>query len=111
MYSSTKIYTREPIKGGHDTNDSTGKYRVDDYIRCLGLPAVFLHTGTFYENMVLRGHVRYDRDQDTIEFRQPIIKADTQCKCWSDPLISLDGNANKTYSGHGIRRPGHPPCR
>lgn len=55
-----------------------GKHRVDDYIREKGVPACFLYTGNFYENMVLRSHVRYDEGTDTVEFRQPIVNADTR---------------------------------
>lgn len=55
-----------------------GKYHVDDYIREKNYPACFLYTGNFYENMILRSHMRYDAGADTIEFRQPIVAADTK---------------------------------
>jgi len=55
-----------------------GKYKVDAYIKEVRLPAVFLYTGNFYENMVLRGHMRYQKQSDSLEFCQPIIKADTK---------------------------------
>ncbi|KAI0922876.1 hypothetical protein AcV5_009745 [Taiwanofungus camphoratus] len=55
-----------------------GKYQVDDYIREKGLPASFLYTGNFYENMVFRSHMRYDAEKDVVEFRQPIIKETTK---------------------------------
>ncbi|KAI0672631.1 NAD-P-binding protein [Trametes maxima] len=55
-----------------------GKYHVDDYIREKGFPAVFLYTGNFYENMVFRSHMRYNRELDRVEFRQPVIKETTQ---------------------------------
>ncbi|KAH9829567.1 NAD(P)-binding protein [Rhodofomes roseus] len=55
-----------------------GKYQVDDYIRETGLPAVFLYTGNFYENMVYRSHMVYHPDKDLVEFRQPIVKETTQ---------------------------------
>ena len=55
-----------------------GKYQVDDYIRETGLPAVFLYTGNFYENMVYRSHMVYHADKDQVEFRQPIVKETTQ---------------------------------
>lgn len=58
-----------------------GKYQVDDYIRETGLPAVFLYTGNFYENMVYRSHMVYHADRDQVEFRQPIVKETTQCEC------------------------------
>ena len=51
---------------------------MDDYIRERGLPATFLYTGNFYENMVFRGHMKYDRELDRVEFQQPIIKETTQ---------------------------------
>lgn len=56
-----------------------GKYHVDAYIKEVGLPACFLYTGNFYENMVLRQHVHFNRDTDVIEFQQPVIKKDTKC--------------------------------
>lgn len=54
-----------------------GKYQVDDYIREKGLPASFLYTGNFFENMVYRSHMQYDREKDAVEFRQPVIKETT----------------------------------
>jgi hypothetical protein len=56
----------------------TGKHQVDAYIRELGLKGVFLYTGNFYENMILRGHMSYNKETDTITFKQPIIKPDAQ---------------------------------
>ncbi|KAI0658732.1 NAD-P-binding protein [Cubamyces menziesii] len=55
-----------------------GKYHVDDYIREKNVPAVFLYTGNFYENMVLRSHMKYNHVLDRVEFHQPIIKEDTK---------------------------------
>jgi len=55
-----------------------GKYQVDDYIREKGLPASFLYTGNFFENMVYRSHMQYNREKDTVEFRQPIVKETTK---------------------------------
>lgn len=55
-----------------------GKCHVDDYIRDKNYPAVFLYTGNFYENMVLRSHMKFNSTTDTIEFHQPIINADTK---------------------------------
>jgi len=55
-----------------------GKYHVDAYIKEVGMPACFLYTGNFYENMVLRQHVTYDKEADKLEFHQPIIKEDTK---------------------------------
>ncbi|KAI8982946.1 NAD-P-binding protein [Trametes punicea] len=55
-----------------------GKYHVDDYIREKGYHAVFLYTGNFYENMVFRSHMRYNRELDRVEFHQPIIKPETK---------------------------------
>ena len=51
---------------------------MDDYIRERGLPATVLYTGNFYENMVFRAHMKYDRELDRVEFQQPIIKETTQ---------------------------------
>jgi len=55
-----------------------GKYHVDAYIKELGLPASILYTGNFYENMVLRNHVTYNKAIDVIEFRHTVIKKDTK---------------------------------
>ncbi|EXJ60370.1 hypothetical protein A1O7_04522 [Cladophialophora yegresii CBS 114405] len=57
-----------------------GKYRVDAFIRDeLQLEsAVFVYTGNFYENMVLRGHVVRTEDGKGIEFRQPVIQETTK---------------------------------
>lgn len=57
-----------------------GKYHVDDYMREKNLPGTFLYTGNFYENMVLRSHMKYDRELDRVEFHQPVIKETTQRK-------------------------------
>ncbi|EMD37098.1 hypothetical protein CERSUDRAFT_115004 [Gelatoporia subvermispora B] len=55
-----------------------GKYQVDDYIRSKGLAASFVFTGNFYENLIFRSHMTYDRERDLVEFKQPIIKPNTQ---------------------------------
>ncbi|EXJ73884.1 uncharacterized protein A1O5_03646 [Cladophialophora psammophila CBS 110553] len=56
-----------------------GKHRVDGFIRdeIKFDAAVFVYTGNFYENMVLRGHVVKTDDGKGIEFRQPVIQQDT----------------------------------
>lgn len=51
---------------------------MDDYIREKNYPACFLYTGNFYENMILRSHMKYNAAADTIEFHQPIVNADTK---------------------------------
>jgi len=55
-----------------------GKYHVDAYIKEIGCPAVFLYTGNFYENMVLRHHIHHNKETGELEFRQPVIKEDTK---------------------------------
>nr|WDY78973.1 NmrA [Ganoderma lucidum] len=65
-------------RGDADRARCPGKYHVDDYIRERGLPATFLYTGNFYENMVFRSHMKYNPDLDRVEFHQPIIKETTQ---------------------------------
>lgn len=55
-----------------------GKHRVDGFIRSINLPAAFVYTGNFYENMIFRGHVRSSEDGKGLEFRQPIIQANTR---------------------------------
>jgi len=52
----------------------SGKHNVDSYIREIGLPGVFLWTGNFYENLILRGHMSYDQTRDMLRFHQPIIE-------------------------------------
>lgn len=56
----------------------TGKHAVDSFIRKTGLPAVFVLTGNFYENLVLRGHMQYDSERDMLVFKQAIIKDDAK---------------------------------
>lgn len=55
-----------------------GKHRVDSFIKESGLPASFVYTGNFYENMIYRGHVRRSEDGASLEFRQPIIQPNTK---------------------------------
>lgn len=66
------------ILTGRHAHTPKGKYHVDDYIREKNYPAVFLYTGNFYENMILRSHMRYDAATDTVEFRQPVVDVDTK---------------------------------
>jgi hypothetical protein len=54
------------------------KHNVDAYIKEIGLPAVFILTGTFYENMIYRKHARYVEEFDSIEFRHPVIDGNTK---------------------------------
>lgn len=61
-----------------DQRQQTGKYHVDDYIREENFPACFLYTGNFYENMILRSHMKYDAARDIIEFHQPVIRSGTK---------------------------------
>ena len=53
------------------------KHLVDGYIQQLNLPAVFILTATFYENLITRKHAVYLEAEDRIEFRHPIITEDT----------------------------------
>ena len=62
-----------------------GKHHVDGYILQKGIPAVFLDTGNFYENLVYRSHMQYDRERDILEFHQPIIKETTKRKYRTQP--------------------------
>ena len=59
-------------------NEILGKHAVDGFIREIELPAVFVLTGNFYENLVLRGHMQHDSERDTLVFKQAIIKAHAQ---------------------------------
>ena len=51
---------------------------MDRFIRDIELPAVFVLTGNFYENMVHRGHMQYDSDRDILMFKQAIIQANAK---------------------------------
>lgn len=57
---------------------NTGKYHVDDHIRAKNYPACFLYTGNFYENMILRSHMKFNAASNTIEFHQPIVNPETK---------------------------------
>jgi hypothetical protein len=77
---STLPSSVEISKGEVNCEIYEGKHRVDKFIRDeLKLDsAVFVLTGNFYENMVLRGHVVKTEDGKGIEFRQPVIREDTK---------------------------------
>lgn len=89
-----------------------GKHAVDGYIKEIGLPACFLLTGNFYENMTLRGHVTYNKETDELEFRQPIIREDAKCVLRFPVIPSMVRyvlgfsrcQANERKSGYAIRR-------
>jgi len=56
------------------------KYKVDEYMRETGVPGPFFYTGNFFENAVLRGHVKVKQDgSGELEFHQPVILEDTEC--------------------------------
>lgn len=42
-------------------------------IKDAGLPASFIRTGNFYENMILRKYASYDKESDVITISRPII--------------------------------------
>lgn len=71
---STLPSSREISKGKIETRIYEGKHNVDSYIREIGLAGVFLWTGNFYENLILRGHMNYDQSRDMLIFSQPIIE-------------------------------------
>ncbi|RHZ69812.1 hypothetical protein CDV55_106923 [Aspergillus turcosus] len=75
---STQPSVTRLSRGEFSTPLCDGKSRVDDYIREIGLQSVFIATGNFYENLVLRGHVSYDKETDTIMYRHAILKPDAQ---------------------------------
>ena len=54
------------------------KYKVDAYIKKVGLPAVFFYTGNFFENTIFRSHVKLCENGE-LEFHQPVILPDTKC--------------------------------
>jgi hypothetical protein len=49
-------------------------------IREAGLPACFVRTGNFYENMILRKYASYDKEKDVINMSRPIIGPDAESK-------------------------------
>lgn len=51
-----------------------GKHAVDGFIQEIELPAVFVLTGNFYENLVLRDHMQFDAARDMLVFKQAIIQ-------------------------------------
>ena len=53
-------------------------------MRQVNMPGPFFYTGNFFENSVLRGHVKLGADGN-LEFKQPVILEDTECT----PLPSL----------------------
>lgn len=59
-------------------NKKIGKHFVDSIIRELGIPGAFILTGNFYENMILRKYVSYDKETDVIKMSRPVIKIDTE---------------------------------
>lgn len=50
---------------------------MDAVLRQFGVPGSFILTGNFYENMILRKYVSYDKDTDIITMRRPVVKIDT----------------------------------
>jgi hypothetical protein len=54
------------------------KYKVDEYMRQVDMSGPFFYTGNFFENSVLRGHVKIGADGN-LEFKQPVILEDTEC--------------------------------
>lgn len=65
----------------------TGKHSVDAVLRQLGVPGSFILTGNFYENMILRKYVSYDKYTDIITMKRPVVKIDTDRRS-STPLRS-----------------------
>ena len=59
-----------------------GKHAVDGFIQEIDLPAVFVLTGNFYENLVLRGHMQYDKDGDKLVFKQAIVEDNAERRCY-----------------------------
>jgi hypothetical protein len=61
---------------------------VDAIIKDAGLPACFVRTGNFYENMILRKYASYNKETDVITMSRPIIspKAESKKAHFSGPL-------------------------
>lgn len=76
------------------------KHRVDKYIIDLDLPAVFVLTGTFYDNLIFRKHIVYLEELDKIEFRHPVIQPHTKRKYVHRRLTTID---DLQYSWCGSR--------
>lgn len=53
---------------------------MDAVLRQLGVPGSFILTGNFYENMILRKYVSYDKTTDIITMKRPVVKIDTDRK-------------------------------
>jgi hypothetical protein len=53
------------------------KYKVDHYMKEQGVEGPYFYTGNFFENSVLRGHVKVGQNGD-LEFKQPVILGDTK---------------------------------
>ncbi|KAJ5985547.1 hypothetical protein N7522_012743 [Penicillium canescens] len=68
----------EISKGKFVTRLYEGKHSVDAIIREHNLPGAFILTGNFYENMILRKYVSYDKEQDLILMKRPVITADAE---------------------------------
>ncbi|KAL6306945.1 hypothetical protein BKA93DRAFT_728402, partial [Sparassis latifolia] len=62
----------QKIKDDPGSEEQQGKNLVDAALAAgvacfVGLPATFLYTGNFYENMVYRAHMRYDPEADVVD--------------------------------------------
>lgn len=65
--------------GKYNSQIYENKYKVDAYMKEVGLPGPYFYTGNFFENSVLRGHVKLRADGE-LEFKQPVILEDTKSK-------------------------------
>ena len=73
---------------------------MDGFIRSVNLPAAFVYTGNFYENMILRGHVRESEDGKGLDFRQPIIQANTRREPLTLPFVVFANSSQSICFGY-----------
>lgn len=66
-----------------------GKHNVDGYLKKIQQPACFFLTGNFFENLVLRRHIRWAADGKSLEYHHPIVKEDSNRKCMNQLLNLL----------------------
>ena|ERR1700737_1970206 len=78
-------------KGKYNTQLYEGKFRVEARIREVGLPAVFIYAGNFFENTIYRKHV-FELANGDLEFHHPVILIDTECRPL--PCVVADRSGN-----------------
>jgi hypothetical protein len=63
-------------------------------MRQIGMSGPFFYTGNFFENSVLRGHVKVGENGE-LEFKQPVILEDTECtRPFPSPCLRLEADGS-----------------